>query len=600
LFDKPAGVTFANLTTTNILLNLIKIMGIKYRGMIIIMGFGTLICSAQKKYGAIIPWTTFEAENMNTTGTVLGPKYDAHRVETESSGQRCVKLGSKGQFVEFTSSVNANSIVIRYSLPDKKNGGGLSSTLGIYKNGNLLQHRAISSRYAWVYGKYPFTNDPGDGSPRHFYDELRVTDLKICKGDIIRIKRDDQEEDTAEYCIIDLVDLENIPKPLKAPSNSLSVVGKDFLGSNFTDDYTEAFRNCIAKAKETGKTVWVPAGRFKITGDIILPANIKIQGAGMWYSQLVGDETLYANANKRVRLQGNGSNIHIADFAIIGKLDYRIDKEANDGIVGSFGTNSTISRIWIEHTKVGMWIENTSNLKITDCRIRNTMADGINFCVGMNKSTIENCTARGTGDDCFAIWPTIYDKQQYPPGHNLIIHCTGQLPFLANGAAIYGGESNQIKKCLFTDISQGSGILISTTFPTENKDKSIDNNFSGKTVIEDCDIKTSGGFDHEWDWRAAVEICVDKRSISGIEINNLHIDNSLSNALSVISKMENGKIGMLSDAILQHINISNYGIGERNKHGLFISNNALGNLVIKKSTIPDIKNESANFAIQFR
>jgi hypothetical protein len=186
-------------------------------------------------------------------------------------------------------------------------------------------------------------------------------------------------------------------------------------------------------------------------------------------------------------------------------------------------------------------------------------------------------------------------KQVYVPGHNLIINCTGQLPYLANGGAIYGGDSNAIKNCLFTDISQGSAILVSTTFPTESRDKSINNNFSGTTIIEDCDIKTSGGFDHEWDWRAAVEICLDKRGISGLEIKNLNIQNSLSNGLSVIAKNVDGKVGVLTNASLENVNISNYGIGVKGKHSLFISNGAHGSLNIIKSKIADVKNESADF-----
>ena len=59
----------------------------------------------------------------------------------------------------------------------------------------------------------------------------------------------------------------------------------------------------------------------------------------------------------------------------------------------------------------------------------------------------------------------------------MIRHCTGQLPFLANGGAIYGGADNRIEDCLFTDISAGCGILISTTFPTSDESRKIDNNF---------------------------------------------------------------------------------------------------------------------------
>jgi hypothetical protein len=571
-------------------------MNIKNNCLITIFILSRLICSAQEKPGAVIPWTTYEAENMNTTGAVMSPKYKPYQAETESSGQKCVKLNRKGQYIEFKAKENANSMIIRYSLPDSKEGKGKSSSLAVYKNGTLIQHPEISSSYSWLYGKYPFTNNPAAGQPRHFYDEVRMTGLKINNGDVIRIQRDDQKEEDIAYCIIDLVDLENVAPPLNAPSNSLSVTDERFREGGSTEDYTAAFRNCIAKAAETGKTVWIPTGTFKITGDIVLPSNITIQGAGMWYTQLVGDEALYGNANRRVRLKGDGSNIHISDFAIIGKLNYRSDKEANDGIVGSYGTNSTISRIWIEHTKVGMWIENSKNLHIIGCRMRNTNADGINFCVGMAESTIENCTARGTGDDCFAIWPATFLKQVFSPGHNLIVHCTGQAPFLANGAAIYGGESNKVKSCSFIDISQGSAILLSTTFPTENKDKSINNNFSGTTVIENCDIKNSGGFDHEWDWRAAVEICVDKRSISGLEINNLNIINSLSDAINVIAKNENDKIGVLSNTTLQNVTVSSFGLGTKG-YGLFISSGAHGSLVNKKSVIPGIKNESENFTV---
>jgi len=448
-----------------------------------------------------------------------------------------------------------------------------------------------------LYGKYPFSNDPDSGKPRHFYDEVRVKDLPIQKGDMIRIQRDDGRDDRAGYSIIDLVDLEKVAPPGVAPANSLSLADIRWGGVDSSGDYTTAFRNCIAAAAKTGQTVWIPAGTFIITGDIILPAHITIEGAGMWYSELEGDEKSYTSVNKRVRLIGTGSDIHLSDFGITGRLNYRSDKESNDGITGSYGENSTISRLWIEHTKVGMWIENSSHLTITGCRMRNTLADGINFCVGMAHSTIRDCTARGTGDDCFAMWPTVYKKQDFSPGYNLVVHCTAQLPYLANGAAIYGGDSNAVRDCSFTDISQGSAILISTTFPTESRDKSINNNFSGTTVIRDCYITNSGGFDHEWDWRAAVEICLDKRSISGIELDNLTIENSLSNGLSVVAKNTEGNIGALTDAVLQNVKITTYGIAVKGKHGLFISGEAHGALAIRGSEISDMRNESGSFMI---
>ena len=73
------------------------------------------------------------------------------------------------------------------------------------------------------------------------------------------------------------------------------------------------------------------------------------------------------------------------------------------------------------------------------------------------------------------MWPAASDQsfvQQAPaPGSNVFRHCTGQLPFLANGGAIYGGANNRIEDCVFQDISAGCGILLSTTFPTVGRER---------------------------------------------------------------------------------------------------------------------------------
>src|SRR5579859_7265182 len=394
--------------------------------------------------GADIPWTTYEAEDMRTTGTVLGPRYAPNLVETESSGQKCVRLVDAGQYVEFTVQTPANAMVVRYSLPDSPDGGGINSTLSLYQNGKLIKKLPVTSHYSWLYGKYPFTNDPKAGKPRDFYNEVRLKNLTLAEGDVLRLQKTDKD---APCCIIDLVDLEKVAPPLAAPANSLSVAGFGAGSTGETDD-TEALKNCIAEAGKQGKIVWVPPGNYKLTGDIIVPSDITIQGSGMWYTTFVGDAGLYGQADRRVRFKLAGNNIHLADFAIIGKLNYRNDSEPNDGILGAHCNNSTISHLWVEHTKVGMWFYVCSNVVVDGCRLRNTLADGNNLCVDTRNCVIQNCTTRNTGDDCFAMWPAASDQsfvQQAPaPGSNVFRHCTGQLPFLANGGAIYGGANNCI------------------------------------------------------------------------------------------------------------------------------------------------------------
>jgi hypothetical protein len=179
-----------------------------------------------------------------------------------------------------------------------------------------------------------------------------------------------------------------------------------------------------------------------------------------------------------------------------GKLNYRNDPEENDGLFGSYGTGSTIERIWVEHTKVGCWPSNSDGLVIRDCRMRDLIADGYNLNVGMRNTLIQNCTARGTGDDSFAIWPTtpeitqaIPPTQVYSPGYNEIEHCTAELNFVASGGAIYGAPGNKITNCLFRDISVGCGVLISGLFGEGT------NYFSGTTTVSNCDLIRSGGYD---------------------------------------------------------------------------------------------------------
>jgi len=257
--------------------------------------------------------------------------------------------------------------------------------------------------------------------------------------------------------------------------------------------------------------------------------------------------------------------------------------------------NSTISRIWVEHTKVGLWVNNSSNLVVEGCRFRNTLADGLNFCVGVRNSTVQNCTTRGTGDDCFAIWPATHIAQELAPGHNLIRHCTGQLPSLANGAAIYGGDSNRIEDSLFTDILSGCGILLSTTFPTSNDH--FDNNFSGTTVVQNCDLVRCGGFDPWRAWRSAFQLCLDRRNISGVNVSNVNIKDSIADGFSVVaSEGENGH-GTLTDSILDNVNIPNCGIAVNGRHGFWIRSDAYGSLSIRNSKIAELKNSSAHFSI---
>jgi hypothetical protein len=549
------------------------------------------VVSVKAAPGATVPWTTYEAEGMLVGGgTVLGPEYNPIRIPTEASGRMCVQLDGTGQYIQFTNQSTATALVVRYCVPDTTFGGGADYTLSLYTNGVLAAKLPVTSKYSWLYGNYPFTNNPTAGFGRNFFDEVRTNGLILNGGTTVRLQKD--ATDTAAYYIIDLVDAENVPTALAQPANSISMTNYGAVGDGVTD-CTTALQNCIAAARSQAKSVWIPAGSYLITGTINLYSNTQINGAGMWYSQLVGSPTLYTTPSRRVNLNGAGSNIKLSDFAIVGCLNYRNDLEGNDGLGGSYGTGSSISRIWVEHTKAAAWIYNSSGLVVDSCRFRNTLADGINVNYAMQNTVVTNCTARGTGDDCFAMWPAP-SSGNYTPGNNVITHCTGQLPFLANGGALYGGANNRIEDCLFTDFPYGCGILISTTF-------NVSFTFSGTNVVQRCDLIRCGGYDGGYGWRSAVQIVMDNygyNGISGINLNNLNLIDSISSGLSIL-----GGAGPLTNAMATSVNIPDYNLnnvsGQHAWWAKCLNGCPSGSLTVGNSVVPEYQNDSSTFTFNF-
>lgn len=541
--------------------------------------------------GATVPWATYEAESLPTTGYVLGPDYYPYYLGVECSGRSGVDLYDTNQYVELTASQAADALVIRYNVPDTADGVGADYTLSLYTNGVFAQSVPMTSRYTWLYGNYPFSNNPGAGAGRNLYDEVRVK-LSVEPGEVVRLQKN--ASDMAAYYCIDLIDLETVPAPLSQPVNSLSILsyGADPTGAT---DSTTALRTSILAGIAQSRSVWAPPGTYKITGSINLPSNIRIQGAGMWHTLFIGDAAVYTNSSRRVTFNGNGSNIRLADFAILGKLTYRNDTEPNDGLGGAYGTGSALSRIWVEHTKTGAWLVNSLGLVVDGCRFRNTIADGINLAVGMRSTLVTNCTARGNGDDCFAIWPANYMSQNYVPGLNVFDHCTAQMPFLANCGAIYGGFSNTIQDCFFQDACYNSGVLISTTFPVGT------NIFSGVTTVRRTEINRCGGQDFGGNLSGSLLLYLNNSRLTGINLDHLKISNNLCDGLDIIAPGSNpvSGVGTLSNAIISKVTIPDYGLAFYGSDALWADSSALGSMIVSNSAIVDFRNLSARFSFLF-
>jgi hypothetical protein len=179
----------------------------------------------------------------------------------------------------------------------------------------------------------------------------------------------------------------------------------------------------------------------------------------------------------------------------------------------------------------------------------------------------------------------------------VIRRCSGRLTFLANGAAVYGGAGNRVEACQFTDIGTGCGVLISSTFPTSDEKLGIDNNFSGITSVTDCEIVRCGGYDHSWAWRGSFQICMDRRSISGLTVERVAIRDSISSGMTIVGPGSAKGQGTLSDAELDGVRITHSGIGGSPHHDLWIRGDAVGSIVLSHSEIADVGNESSKFTV---
>ncbi|WNG20797.1 carbohydrate-binding protein [Cystobacter fuscus] len=431
--------------------------------------------------GATMPYQELEAEAGTTNATVLNPNRTPGTVEAESSGRRAVKLTQTGHYVQWSAPQAANSLVVRYGMPDAAAGGGINATLSLYVNGTKLQSLNLTSRHAWVYGGYPYGNSPStpskpgewDPGPHRFYDESRfLLPSSIPAGATVKLQKD--SGDTAAYYTIDLIDLEQVEAPQPMPANFVSITSFGAIADDNGDD-TQAILNAISNAKSTGKAgVWIPSGAFNINSRVALD-NIHLRGAGPWHTRIQA-------TNVGEHFIGTGGNVKVIDLAYSGNVVERNDGADRAAFEENFGTGSLIQNVWIEHAKVGYWIRpGTDGLYIVDGRVRNSFADGINLHAGVKNTMVSHVHARNTGDDAFAMWSDGSINENCTFRYD-----TAQLPNLANTFAIYNGRDNKLLDSVGADTHYASsGVLITDWF--------ADLPFLGTTEVKRVTFNRTGG-----------------------------------------------------------------------------------------------------------
>lgn len=571
--------------------------------------------------GAAVPYVSYEAEAGRYSGTLLEADplrtFGHTNFASESSGRKSVRLTGTGQFVEFTSANQANAIVVRNSIPDAPGGGGIEATISLYVNDVFSRKLTLSSRHSWLYGNTDgpeaLTNTPQADARRLFDESNALLAQSYPAGTRFKLQRD--SGDTASFYVIDMIDLEQVAPPASQPAGCTSITAYGAVPNDGIDDTAAIQRAVTDDQNGVISCVWIPAGQWRQEQKILTDdplnrgthnqvgiSNVTIRGAGMWHSQLytlTEPQNVVGGINHPH--EGNfgfdiDKNTQISDIAIFGSGRIRGgdgNGEGGVGLNGRFGTGTKISNVWIEHANVGVWVGRdydnipdlwgpADGLEFSGMRIRDTYADGINFSNGTRNSRVFNSSFRTTGDDALAVWanPYVKDRTVDIAHDNHFVNNTVQLPWRANGIAIYGGYDNSIENNLIYDTANYPGIMLATDHDPLP--------FSGTTLIANNGLyRTGGAFWNEDQEFGAITLFPSTRDITGVTIRDTDIIDSTYDGI----QFKNGGGNMPNVAITNvRIDKSNNGAGilamsgargNANLTNVTITNSADGNIVVQ-------------------
>ncbi|WP_166851062.1 CARDB domain-containing protein [Isoptericola sp. BMS4] len=558
--------------------------------------------------GAPVPYTTYEAEDGRYEGELLQTDplrtFGHTNFATESSGRESVRLTSTGEHVALTSTVPTNSIVVRSSIPDAPGGGGQEKTISLYADGEFVQKLTLSSQHSWLYGTTDapegLTNTPGGDARRLFDESHALLDRDFPAGTEFRLQRD--ADDDAEFYVIDLVELEQVAPPSQKPAQCTSITEYGAVPDDGAED-TDAIQAAVT-ADQQGDIdcVWIPAGRWRQERKILTEdpdrtgynqvgiRDVTIRGAGMWHSQLYSlIEPQDADGINHPH-EGNfgfdiDDDVQISDIAIFGSGRIRGGDggaEGGVGLNGRFGKDTKISNVWIEHANVGVWVgRDYSNkpelwnpadgLRFSGMRIRNTYADGINFSNGTRNSSVVGSALRNTGDDALAVWanPYVKDTSVDIAHDNTFRNNTVQLPWRANGIAIYGGRDNSIENNLVYDTMNYPGIMLATDHSPLP--------FSGTTLVANNGLyRTGGAFWNEDQEFGAITLFPQTHDIVGVTIRDTEIVDSTYDGI----QFKNGG-GAMPDVRITDVRIAD----STNGSGILAMGGARGNAILENVTV---------------
>lgn len=494
------------------------------------------------RIGAEVPYTRYDSEDATISGgAALLTSYDFNRmnIASQASNQSYVNLPSNGSAAEWTMTTTGQGVTMRFTLPDTGDGMGQTGSLDIYVNDKFEKRVDLTSYFMWQYfagGNPSDTND--GGAPCFAFDEVHfLLDESLKEGD--RIKVQSSGANGLVYGV-DFLEIENVAAPIEQPGNSLSVEDYGAVPDDGVDDYAAIYQ-CMLDADAAGMDVYIPEGTFEINQTWRLyGSDMKITGAGMWYTNIQ-----FTNSNRGMggisggwqtqgSLDGYCNNIEFCNMYINSNLRSRYNQEAvYKCFMDVFTDGSVIHDVWEEHFECGFWLgdyngkmDYSDGLKIIDCRIRNNLADGVNFCQGTSNAVVYNCSIRNNGDDGLAMWNNNYMNAK-DESNNVFAYNTIDFIWRAGGIAIYGGNGHKIYNNYIRDMFMASGIHLNTTFDGYK----FTNNTSGILFENNALVRCGTSADSWNEELGAVDI---KQNVSNVTFKNTLIYDAVHDGVRIL------------------------------------------------------------------
>ncbi|MEI2393940.1 galactose-binding domain-containing protein [Paenibacillus phytohabitans] len=513
--------------------------------------------------GASVPYARYDTQDATRGGSAAlksAPNFDQTLIASEASGQSYVALPSNGSYAQWTvrSGQGGAGVTMRFTMPDSADGMGLTGALDVYVNGTKAKTIPLTSYYSWQY----FSGDqPGDapsaGRPLFRFDEVHwKMDTPLQPGDTIRIQKNNG--DSLEYGV-DFLEIEPVPTAIARPANSVSVTEYGAVAGDGQDDLA-AFNSAVTAAVAGGKSLYIPAGTFNLSSMWVIGSvsnminNFTVTGAGYWHTNLQFTNPNAAGGGISLRILGK---LDFSNVYMNSNLRSRYNQNAiYKGFMDNFGNNSIIHDVWVEHFECGMWVGDyartpaifANNLLVENSRIRNNLADGINYSQGTSNSTVRNTNVRNNGDDGLAVWPS--NTFGAPDGvNNTFSYNTIENNWRAGGIAFFGGSGHKADHNYIIDTVGGSGIRLNTTFPGAHFNNNTGILFSDTTIINSGTSRDL--YDGE---RGAIDLEASSDPIKNVTFTNIDIINTQRDAIQF------GYGGGFSNIVFNNININGTGL----------------------------------------